>query len=49
MAVQVKYVGGSKDGQVRRTRSLCDLPSLERFIWREFDKVTKQATGRTRF
>lgn len=48
MAVEVKYIGGSKDGQIRRTRSLCDLSRIERIVWREFDKKSNKATGRER-
>lgn len=48
MAVVVKYIGGSKDGQVRRTRSTCDLDRIERIVWREFDKATNKPTGRER-
>lgn len=48
MSVEVKYVGGSKDGTIRRTRSTCDLSPVERIVWREFDKATKKPTGRER-
>lgn len=48
MAVEVKYIGGSKDGQVRRTRSTCDLDRIERIVWREFHKTTGKPTGRER-
>lgn len=48
MAVDVRYVGGTKDGKIRRTRGLCDLDRIERGIWREFDTHTGQPTGRER-
>lgn len=48
MAIEVKYVGGPKDGQARRTRSLGDLNEIERGAWREFDKRTGEPTGLTR-
>lgn len=48
MSIEVKYVGGSRDGKVRRTRSLSDLDTLERIVWREFDKTTNKPTGRER-
>lgn len=48
MAVEIKYVGGSMDGRIRRTRSLCDVPRVHRGVWREFDKATNKPTGRER-
>lgn len=48
MAIEVKYIGGSMDGKTRRTRSLCDLNRVQRFIWREFDKATNKPTGNER-
>lgn len=48
MAIEIKFVGGSMDGRIRRTRSLCDVPSIYRGLWREFDKATNKPTGRER-
>lgn len=48
MSIEVLYIGGSKDGATRRTRSLGDLDDLERGLWREFDKATGKPTGRER-
>lgn len=48
MAIEVRYIGGSKNGQIRRTRSTCDLDRVERIVWREFDKTTGRPTGRER-
>jgi hypothetical protein len=48
MAIEIKYVGGSRNGQIRRTRSTCDVDGIERIVWREFDKTTGTPTGRER-
>jgi hypothetical protein len=46
MSIEIKYVGGRKDGQTRRVRSLGEQKSVEIGIWREFDRATKRPTGR---
>jgi hypothetical protein len=48
MSIEIKYIGGSMDGQIKRTRSTCDCPSIQRFVWREFDNKTRQPTGNER-
>lgn len=48
MAIDIKFVGGSMDGRIRRTRSLCDVPSIYRGVWREFNKESGKPTGRER-
>ena len=48
MSTEIKYVGGSKDGQTKRVRSVGEQKSIERYVWKEFNKATNQPTGRTR-
>lgn len=48
MSAEIKYVGGSMNGRTKRVRSVGEQKSVERFVWKEFDRVTKKPTGNER-
>lgn len=48
MSFEISYHNGSMDGKTKRVRSLGEQLRTRTFIWREYDKRTRQATGRMR-